>query len=427
MTTVIIIIFLQVFVYCVGINVLFNQKIRYLPGGITILGLCSWIYYQLELSYTNMIYVHVSTLLILWILLEGSIKQKFFAIVKSILIIGCSEEIVEAIINIVTSKLYNSIAVEKEIVLANILLLMIYLVIGLIKRKKLKLQRNHLNSLVMIAMGIMSIALVLVISALQYAEPYVNSKRFSVVCDTLTIVAYMGIVILGLFIIYVKNANENYKYLLEMENLLRNSQKNNYEVMLAKEDETRDFRHDISNHIICLQEMIRSENLVDANKYIEQMQIAISQIQKKNYTVGNEILDAILNYYIQQLIEDIEVTISGRCHCNLQINEVELCSIISNPIQNAIEALNNQIAGNRYLNIRMNSTIRNLKIVIINSFSKNHFTMIDGLPGTLKEDKSNHGIGLRNVKKLVEKNNGLFQIDIKENEFQVTVILPVKE
>ncbi len=42
------------------------------------------------------------------------------------------------------------------------------------------------------------------------------------------------------------------KKYLETEKLLRQTQKSYYETMLQKEEDTRRFRHDIINHLMCL-------------------------------------------------------------------------------------------------------------------------------------------------------------------------------
>ena len=63
---------------------------------------------------------------------------------------------------------------------------------------------------------------------------------------------------------------------------------------------------------------------------------------------------------------------------------------------------------------------------ICNSIDSEPLQGSDGLPVTNKIDKGNHGIGLKNVKELVEHRNGLFDITMLNNEFQVTVILPRK-
>ena len=46
--------------------------------------------------------------------------------------------------------------------------------------------------------------------------------------------------------------NEKMKETVDIEKRLRNSQKNYYEMLLQKEEETRKYRHDITNHLMCL-------------------------------------------------------------------------------------------------------------------------------------------------------------------------------
>lgn len=41
----------------------------------------------------------------------------------------------------------------------------------------------------------------------------------------------------------------------------------------------------------------------------------------------------------------------------------------------------------------------------------------------MKKDSDNHGIGLKSVKKCVDKNNGILLIKTQNNVFDVTVIL----
>ena len=48
------------------------------------------------------------------------------------------------------------------------------------------------------------------------------------------------------------------------------------------------------------------------------------------------------------------------------------------------------------------------------------------LPKTTKKDAKNHGIGLRNIKETVEKNNGLFEWESTCDEFRVKVTLPLE-
>ena len=49
------------------------------------------------------------------------------------------------------------------------------------------------------------------------------------------------------------------------------------------------------------------------------------------------------------------------------------------------------------------------------------------LPISSKEDKKNHGIGLKNVKETIEKNHGTFSWECRDGEFRVTIALPINK
>lgn len=418
---------IQVMVYSIGTYVLFHEKIHNIGIGIILLLSVTLIYYVFGSKDDVILISSICAIIVLGIFINGSMTHKFLTLAKSVFIISCSESLVEAIINLVTT-LYHKQTISDDIkmFLANIILINVWLLIGKIEAKKINIHRKYINLSMTMGMGVMAIALVLVIATVQYAEPFVNSKKFSLVSGILMVLSYFGIVFWGKFILNIKETNDNYKCLLETEYLLRVSQKNNYELMLAKEEETKAFRHDLSNHVMCLKEIIESGNTDKAHNYIEQMQMSIIDIQKKTFVTSNEIIDAILNYHIHVLDENVDVMVSGICDNDLIIGSVELCSVIANPLQNAIEAINQQQQGHRFLKIRLKSTRDNFFYEICNSFDSFEVKLKNGLPITKKQDKEKHGIGLKNVSKIVEKNNGIFKIDISEDIFKVTIILPLQ-
>lgn len=421
------IILLQTIVYGLGSYVLFREKQINFRLGTYILIACMLCYYVLRIETYNILYIQTCAILIKLALTEGTFKCRFINTIKIIYIVTCCEEMLEAIIAFIVLYMKDlSISAKAQYVLADSILIVIWLIVGCLKKSKLKLRRKHENIFIMISVAILSVVLLLVIASVQYAVPYVNNNKFTTKSYILTIISYFGTVVLGMFVMFVEKENVTYRSLLEAETLLRMSQKNNYEVMLKKEEETREFRHDISNFIVCLKEMLASENVIGANNFINEMQIAIQQIQKKNYTTGNEILDTIINYYAQQLSDDIAISVMGLCNMDLQINSVELCSVVSNPLQNAVEALNKQKNSNKYLKIEMYTFDKSFKIQISNSIDEEPIRLSDKLPLTNKQDKVRHGIGLKNVKKLVESAEGVFCINILKKEFQVIIILPEK-
>lgn len=419
-------IIIQLFNYSIGIHVLYGTKIQKNKWGLFAVILCIADYFLLQLTVSNMLYMQISIILILCALLEGTIRQRTWYIITGVFIISCSEELIEVVLDFFLSQLLNiSLYSSESFLFANLVLAGIWLIFGMLKKRKAVIQRKQISIVINIAMGIMAVVLVLIIASIRYAAPYVASRKFSMISDILIIMSYFSMFFLSLFVIYINDSNRKYRKLLETEHLLRNAQKNNYEAMLAREEETKKFRHDINNHIMCLKELIGTGDVLQVDEYINQMQLKTLVIKKRHYSVGNDIIDAIINYYVHILDEDVAISVIGKCNSKMAVNNVDLCSIISNPLQNAIEAITNQQQGKRYLKIQINSTELNFKIDIRNSFETVEIKMLNGLPKTKKQDKRNHGIGLKNVQQLVEKNHGIFKIDILEGEFGVMLILPV--
>ena len=428
MVDIFIIILLQILVYGFGLQVFFDEKIQNCKWGLVIQLLGSVIYQYLNLSLNLILYIHVCTIIILFLLLNGSMQERFWIIIKAIFFIACCIEIIEAIMDVILEHVWNrDMSSEMKFIIASAFLLVVFLIIAALKKKKVIIKNKLMNGITLIAMCLMAVVLILIIECLHYTKPYMNDKNLKLISDILIIASYFSIVVLGMFVLYIKKANENYKYLLDTENLLRKSQNYYYEMILASDVETREFRHDINNHIMCLNEIMQNGNYVDAKLYIDQLQNSISQIQKKTYRTGNEIIDAILNYHIQLLNPGVDIKISGSYHCEINLNYVDLCSIVSNLLQNAVEALNNYKDGERFLKIQFNSGEQIFTMEICNSIPPNSIALMEGMPKTIKQDKTNHGLGLKHVKKLVNKNEGIFKLMIQQNQFRVVVILPINK
>lgn len=97
-----------------------------------------------------------------------------------------------------------------------------------------------------------------------------------------------------------------------------------------------------------------------------------------------------------------------------------LCTIFSNVIKNAAEA----VEKNGRIEIYIARKEKYAQVLIGNSFSQEIVLSDKGELQTGKEDKTHHGFGLENVKRVVGKNHGEFQYSLGENWFEVTIILP---
>lgn len=276
-----------------------------------------------------------------------------------------------------------------------------------------------------ICIAIMMVALPLTVTGLDYLGREINNPALTSKLQILTDIFLFSMIALAIFIIYVNNTNKRMKRYLEMEKTLKDTQKNYYEAMLAKEEDTRRFRHDVLNHLIALGELAKQGEMKPVADYVEEIQGDIVKIQQKCYSIGNTIIDAFLNYYVQMLEEDVEVSVTGCLTQEIAISDVELCTIFSNLIKNSVEELKKNGEGKKYLKIKVSSGQQAFKIEISNSISREG--EIQGeLPETTKKDKKNHGIGLRNVTETVEKNEGIFEWKAADACFQTVVTLPLR-
>lgn len=276
-----------------------------------------------------------------------------------------------------------------------------------------------------ICIAIMMVALPATVTGLDYLGREINNPALTSKLQILTDIFLFSMIALAIFIIYVNNTNKRMKRNLEMEKTLKDIQKNYYEAMLAKEEDTRRFRHDVLNHLIALGELAKQGEMKPVADYVEEIQGDIVKIQQKCYSIGNTIIDAFLNYYVQMLEEDVEVSVTGCLTQEIAISDVELCTIFSNLIKNSVEELKKNGEGKKYLKIKVSSGQQAFKIEISNSISREG--EIQGeLPETTKKDKKNHGIGLRNVTETVEKNEGIFEWKVADACFQTVVILPLR-
>ncbi|MBE5884640.1 MAG: GHKL domain-containing protein [Lachnospiraceae bacterium] len=236
----------------------------------------------------------------------------------------------------------------------------------------------------------------------------------------------LSALIVGIVFSYIERENRKVKRYLEIDEILLKTQREFYEALLSKENDTRRFRHDIRNHLICLAELAKQGHTKKIEQYIEEMSERLQVIDKKIYCVGNTVVDAIINYYIGLLDDEVDVEIRGMCNCNLGISETDLCTVISNLVQNAMEELNRKQSENPFLRIVFTSGERYLKIEISNSTADNKERLLHNFV-TSKTDKRNHGLGLRNVKEALEKNHGKLETDVGRNVFKAKVILPLEK
>ena len=259
------------------------------------------------------------------------------------------------------------------------------------------------------------------VSGLQYTYDMTTNYRFHVFVFIVTSGGLFFAWLLGIMIFYVRDMNESLITANEQKDQMYLAEKEYYQLLLQREEDTRKFRHDLNNHLGSSRELVDEKNWKKLETYLDGLQIELGTIQKKKFETGNSILDALSLYLLAGVDSDVDVSINAHLEEKLIIDSVKLCTIYSNLLNNAVEEIERypDTCG-RYIAVEIWSDEDWLKLEIRNSLFENE----KDLRKTSKKDTQNHGLGIRNVKEKVEEMEGMILFSQKPGEFCVEVTLP---
>lgn len=268
---------------------------------------------------------------------------------------------------------------------------------------------------ILISVGLGSFIIILYsIRSISTGEIIENSK----------IIAFSGIIFCIFFFTFVSlffHINESHKQLKQLNQLNERClefQKDYYESIIHFDEEMRAFRHDVNKHYQVLAELLKKKCYDDARQYL--MNFAKMKDVHYVYKTGNIITDYIVNGKIAAIQADMDVDISvmGLISNDTKIEPTDLCIIMDNALDNAKEALE-QYEGKKELKIIIKNFNNTLYFTFINSSS---FVDVTNLK-TSKSDTLNHGYGLTNIKRVVEKNHGLVTTSYHSDKFYLEIEL----
>ena len=369
--------------------------------------------------------VSLGVIAITFLTVEGRVVEKGVRIILTLLLLMCVEEVFAYISKefIVFQSAYRiNINYFKIKCCAGIGALLL----NQIKLKIVKNEKIHINSMIYLVLGIIVFSMMTCLTALNYTKTLLENTNFKMFCNILDIVICCGIFLLIVFVVYIKNTHERMEQLLETEQLMKESQVNYYKQLLKKESETRKYRHDMVNHLVYLQEVIKNNHVDNAKKYVEDILGGFKRIQSTYYVTGNEMVDTIMNYFLGMLPESVHVEISGKYPVELAMEEIDICTIFSNVFQNAVEEIIKNPIQEAAVQVEVTKGKQYVEYKIKNSIYTDIVIGRNGLPKSEKSDKKNHGIGMVNVKETVERNEGRFQWCQEDGYFCVTLTLPIK-
>lgn len=309
--------------------------------------------------------------------------------------------------------------------LPNLFTIFILFIIYLLKRKiNTNIAKSYFNIhskyIILIIFGIIGIGLYIapiqIFGLLEHRTKLKTLVALSVsISGILFIVISVGLVIMN-------DSKNHYKDLLEMNNKLIEQQKAYYQTLIEKEQYTKRFRHDINNHIICLEHLCEQEKYKELSDYIHDMQKYMDSLKIRIQT-GNEIVNIIVNdLYNKNMENNIKIKWRGVLPQNTKISSMDLCTIFSNLFTNAMEAVKKLDENTeKMIDVQIKYHQENIVIQVKNPVTEKVKVMNKRLI-TTKDNKDQHGFGSMNVESCVKKYQGSLQYYNLDNEFMVELI-----
>ncbi|MBQ4529896.1 MAG: sensor histidine kinase [Lachnospiraceae bacterium] len=242
---------------------------------------------------------------------------------------------------------------------------------------------------------------------------------YAKVCNAMFV--FMGIMF-PLVVIYGRMSSElerkqNYseQYIaLELEHFQRE-----YE----RQKEIRRFGHDMKNHLLHMNQLLEAKKTAEAEVYCKEL---LGNIPKRENVIitGDDVVDGILSYKAQQMKEyGIRFEITGLFEKPIPMKPVDICTIFANALDNAMEACERMREEKEpWITMQIKRTDYFCLIELINSSSEKEYQKKDK-GKTSKTDKENHGFGLENIRKTMEKYGGTMEIMQEADRFRLRLIL----
>ena len=331
--------------------------------------------------------------------------------------------LIESIIVIAMSKTY----VHGDSLYAGIISLFVTGIIWIIYFFR-KDKHNHnafrLSNKVWVILDLMMFSLMAMISFYKYIiMNNIIEGSMNTVGQWLLVLSGILVVVLLFAFVYSHSSSCDLRIQNEIKEMQMTQQRDYFEQVLKKEEETRRFRHDVANDLLVLREYCKKEDYQKVNEYLEKVTGAFKNINRQYYDVGNNIVNSIINYYLNSAECNFETEVHGYMKEATSLNERALCIVCGNMIKNAAEAAEKSSKGKVWVNVSSGKDY--MSIQVKNTYDGTINFDRNGIPYTSKEDKKNHGIGISNILDAIKKNGGQYKMDTNDGIFEAEAFIRI--
>lgn len=345
---------------------------------------------------------------------KATLKERLMSTLYIFLMLMAVEVIIGSMTGYFGVSVFESTEYQNNFALISVTVISYMLVLLLENFKHVRKGNRILTSNWFAVIGIPILSLFLIILVFQS----------SALMTIQVVLAIASLLVINIFVfhlfdtIQLQAEKEIERKLLQQQNIYYTNQ---FELMKSTEQSLRAIRHDWKNHISVLSSLMDKGDYGKAMKYLVDFEKA-SKGDVSLVDTGNLDFDSILNFKLREATQrNIKVNCEISIPEKLNITTYDLTTILGNSLDNAIEAAI-LIKNDAQINLKIKFDKGRLLIELENPYL-GEIQMAKGLPVTKKENKQEHGIGLKQIKKTLEKYNGELDLQTKDQQFQLFMML----
>lgn len=295
-----------------------------------------------------------------------------------------------------------------------IVYVIIYTIVFVIFNERINKDETKISnfSIVLIS-GLILLIDIIINSIIIYSDKF-QGKEVSIIICTYNILCCLMVLFLLFNILNIKQLKTELTITSQLLNKAEEQYKQNKENVDLINIKCHDLKHQIRN-------FGNKANI--SNETVKELENIIN-IYDSNIKTNNDALDLILT---EKSLLCQKKNINLKCFADCSklnfITEADLYSLFGNMIDNAIEAVTKiEDVNKRSISLIVRNALSCTSIFISNYYEGKIILDNNGMPKTTKSNNGYHGYGLKSIKLIVDKYNGDFKIDIKDNIFMIQIL-----
>lgn len=266
--------------------------------------------------------------------------------------------------------------------------------------------------------------IIVLVTIYCYAIDFTQNKRINnyIIVFISSLLMLSSMFLIAIIYKILKNNKLKLEHKLIKEKI--NMECNYYMHVENNHERVRSLYHDMKNHMICIGNL---EDINQVRQYVNNINLELNSMND-SFNTGNKIVDIIMN---DKKIKCMKNNINFECFIDLSkldfIEMTDICIIFSNALDNSIQACqkikNDKIS--KYIIVKV-TYVNSFCVINIENSKTNKILQKNGNILTDKEDKFDHGIGIKNIKNIANKYEGEVNINFTENKFLLTIMIPLK-